>query len=61
MKHKVIILFFIDVIFSQNISYDLSNQFGIELENNEIIWNSDQNFDQLLIDSSSKYFNFKSE
>ena len=59
MKHKVIILFFINVIFSQNISYDLSNQFGIELDNNEIIWNSDQNFDQLLIDSSSKYFKQK--
>ncbi len=59
MKHKVIILFFIDVIFSQNISYDLSNQFGIELDNNQIIWNSDQKFDQLLIDSSSRYFKQK--
>ncbi len=59
MKNKVILLFFTEIIFCQNISYDLSNQFGVELDNNEIIWNYDQKFDQLLIDSSSKYFKQK--
>ena len=56
MKNKVILLFFTEILLCQNISYDLSNQFGVELDNNKIIWNSDQQFDQLLIDSSSKYF-----
>ena len=57
MKNKVILLFFTEIILCQNISYDLSNQFGVELDNNKIIWNSDQQIDQLLIDSSSKYLN----
>ena len=51
MKNKVIFLFLIEIVLCQNISYDLSNQFGVELENNQIIWNSDQRFDQLFIDS----------
>ena len=59
MKNKVIFLFLIEIVLCQNISYDLSNQFGVELENNQIIWNSDQRFDQLFIDSSSKYFKQK--
>ena len=49
MKNKVILLFFTEIILCQNISYDLSNQFGVELDNNKIIWNSDQQFDQLLM------------
>ena len=49
MKNKVILLFFTEILLCENISYDLSNQFGVELDNNQIIWNSDQQFDQLLI------------
>ena len=57
MKNKLLIIFFFQNIFAQHdIPYDLSNQFGINLNNNQIVWNIDQKFDNLLIDSSSKYF-----
>ena len=60
MKNRLLIIFFFQNIFAQhNISYDLSDQFGINLSNNQIIWNTDQKFDNLLIDSSSKYFKQK--
>ena len=60
MKNKLLIIFFFQNIFAQHdIPYDLSNQFGINLSNNQIIWNTDQKFDNLLIDSSSKYFKQK--
>ena len=60
MKNRLLIIFFFQNIFAQHdISYDLSDQFGINLSNNQIIWNTDQKFDNLLIDSSSKYFEQK--
>jgi|LULS01.1.fsa_nt_gb hypothetical protein len=60
MKNKLFIIFFFQNIFAQHdIPYDLSNQFGITLNNNQIVWNIDQKFDNLLIDSSSKYFKQK--
>jgi hypothetical protein len=60
MKNKLLIVFFFQNIFAQHdIPYDLLNQFGINLSNNQIIWNTDQKFDNLLIDSSSRYFKQK--
>jgi len=62
MTNKLILAYLITVsiLFGQNhIHYDLSNQFGVILNNNQIIWDKDQKFDNLLIDRSSTYFKNK--
>ena len=62
MTNKLITFYFltISILFGQShISYDLSDQFGVALDNNQIVWNSDKNFDDLLIDRSSTYFKNK--
>ena len=62
MKNKLIALFILNIslIFSQSyINYDLSNQFGVALDNNEIIWDKEKKFDDLLIDRSTTYFDNK--
>ena len=62
MKNKLIVLFILNIslIFSQSyINYDLSNQFGVALDNNEIIWDKEKKFDDLLIDRSTTYFDNK--
>ncbi len=41
------------------IPFDVSNQFAVSLNNNQLIWNSDQSFKKLLIDRSSKNFKYK--
>ena len=62
MKNKLITLFVLNtsLIFGQSyISYDLSNQFGFVLDNNQIIWDNNKKFDDLLIDRSTTYFDYK--
>ena len=62
MTNKFILVYLltISILFGQShISYDLSNQFGVVLDNNQIIWDNDERFDDLLIDRSSTYFNNK--
>jgi len=62
MTNKLILVYLltISILFGQShISYDLSNQFGVVLDNNQIIWDNDERFDDLLIDRSSTYFNNK--
>ena len=52
-KFAAIYIFTISLLFTQeSISYDMSNQFGVELSNNQILWDEDQRFDNLLIDLS---------
>ena len=59
-KFISIYIFTISLLFTQeSISYDMSNQFGVELSNNQILWDKDQRFDNLLIDRSSNYFTNK--
>lgn len=41
------------------IPYDVSNQFAVQINNNQLIWNTDQVFQKLLIDKSSKNFSNK--
>ena len=54
--------FLSSIAFSQeNIPFDISKQFAIPLENNQLIWNSDLFFENLLIDRSSKNFKNKFE
>ena len=62
MKNRfiTILIFNISIIFGQSyISYDLSNQFGFVLDNNQIIWDNEKKFDDLLIDRSTTYFDHK--
>ena len=62
MKNKLITLFVLNtsLIFGQSyINYDLSNQFGFVLDNNQIIWDNNKKFDDLLIDRSTTYFDYK--
>jgi len=62
MTNKLIIVYLLvtSLLFGQTyISYDSSDQFGVVLDNNQIIWDSDKKFDDLLIDRSSTYFNNK--
>ena len=65
MNHKKIyfsFFFLSSIVFSQeNIPFDISKQFAIPLENNQLIWNSDLFFENLLIDRSSKNFKNKFE
>ena len=59
-KFSLIYIFTISLLFTQeSISYDMSGQFGVELSNNQILWNRDQRFDNLLIDKSSTNFRNK--
>lgn len=41
------------------IPFDVSNQFAVPLNNNQLIWNNDQSFGELLIDKSSRNFRNK--
>ena len=50
------------IVFSQeSIPFEISRQFAIPLENNQLIWNSDMTFNNLLIDKSSRNFKNKFE
>ena len=62
MKNRLItlLIFNTSIIFGQSyINYDLSNQFGFVLDNNQIIWDNEKKFDDLLIDRSVMYFDHK--
>ena len=60
MKAFKHILAFLSISFAQqSVPYEISNQFGYQLKNNLIEWNSDQKFDNILVDRSSKNFNNK--
>ena len=59
-KFSFFYIFTISLLFTQeSISYDMSGQFGVELSNNQILWDRDQRFDNLLIDKSSTNFRNK--
>ena len=59
-KFSAVYFLTISILFGQShVSYDLSDQFGVVLDNNQIVWNDDKKFDDLLIDRSSTYFKNK--
>jgi len=52
--------FLASIVFAQeSIPFEISRQFAVPLENNQLIWNSDISFDNLLIDKSSRNFKNK--
>ena len=54
--------FLASIVFAQeSIPFEISRQFAVPLENNQLIWNSDISFDNLLIDKSSRNFKNKFE
>ena len=63
MSHnRILISFFLlnTIAFSQeDVSFDISKQFAVPTDNNQLIWNDDSYFDILLIDRSSKNFKNK--
>ena len=63
MSHnRILISFFLlnTIAFSQEvIPFDISKQFAVPTDNNQLIWNNDSYFDILLIDRSSKNFKNK--
>ena len=65
MNHKKIyvsLYFLASIVFTQeNIPFDISKQFAVPLENNQLIWNSDISLNNLLIDRSTRNFKNKFE
>ena len=65
MNHKKIYVslsFLASIVFTQeSIPFDISKQFAVPLENNQLIWNSDISFNNLLIDRSTRNFKTKFE
>ena len=65
MNHKKIYVslsFLASIVFTQeSIPFEISKQFAVPLENNQLIWNSDISFNNLLIDKSSRNFKNKFE
>ena len=63
MNHnRILISFFLlnTFAFSQeDVPFDISKQFAVPTDNNQLIWNNDSHFDILLIDRSSKNFKNK--
>jgi hypothetical protein len=63
MNHKkiyVLFSFLASIVFTQeSIPFDISKQFAVPLENNQLIWNSDISFNNLLIDRSTRNFKTK--
>ena len=59
-KNFLSIYFLSSILLSQEeIPFDVSKHFAVILDNNQLIWNSDQSFEILLIDRSSKNFSNK--
>ena len=59
-KNFLSIYFLSSILTSQEeIPFDVSKHFSVVLDNNQLIWNSDQSFEKLLIDRSSKNFRNK--
>ena len=65
MNHKKIYVslsLLASIVFAQeSIPFEISKQFAVPLENNQLIWNSDISFNNLLIDKSSRNFKNKFE
>ena len=65
MNHKkfyVSLSFLASIVFTQeSVPFEISKQFAVPLENNQLIWNSDISFNNLLIDKSSRNFKNKFE
>ena len=65
MNHKKIYVslsFLASIVFAQeSIPFEISKQFAVPVENNQLIWNSDISFNNLLIDKSSRNFKNKFE
>ena len=63
MNHKKIYVslsFLASIVFAQeSIPFEISKQFAVPLDNNQLIWNSDFSFNNLLIDKSSRNFQNK--
>ena len=63
MSHnRILISFFLlnTIAFLQeDVPFDISKQFAVPIDNNQLIWNDDSYFDILLIDRSSKNFKNK--
>ena len=61
-KIYVLFSFLASIVFAQeSIPFEISKQFAVPLENNQLIWNSDISFNNLLIDKSSRNFKNKFE
>ena len=59
-KIYVLFSFLASIVFAQeSIPFEISKQFAVPLENNQLIWNSDISFNNLLIDKSSRNFQNK--
>ena len=65
MNHKKIyvsLFLLASIVLAQgSIPFEISKQFAVPLENNQLIWNSDKTLNNLLIDRSSKNFKNKFE
>ena len=63
MSHnRILISFFLlntIAFFQEDVPFDISKQFAVPTDNNQLIWNNDSYFDILLIDKSSKNFKNK--
>ena len=59
-KYALLICLFSSTLYPQeDIPFDVSKQFAVQIDNNQLLWNSDKSFKKLLIDSSSKNFKNK--
>ena len=65
MYHKKIyvsLFLLASIVLAQgSIPFEISKQFAVPLENNQLIWNSDKTLNNLLIDRSSRNFKNKFE
>ena len=59
-KYVILIYIFSSILYTQeNIPFDVSKQFAVPIENNQLLWNDDKSFNKLLIDRSSRNFKNK--
>ena len=59
-KYAILIYIFSSILYTQeNIPFDVSKQFAVPIENNQLLWNDDKSFNKLLIDRSSRNFKNK--
>ena len=49
-KYVILIYIFSSILYTQeNIPFDVSKQFAVPIENNQLLWNDDKSFNKLLI------------
>jgi hypothetical protein len=59
-KYAILIYIFSSILYTQeHIPFDVSKQFAVPIENNQLLWNDDKSFNKLLIDRSSRNFKNK--